>query len=128
MIILASIGWIFEVVFGSKKWTSTCERDKPSSLWLVQLSSSSKTRWFPCFRATWRLKSRIHSWKRVVSIQALVLLRYVIGKLWILTFLKHRGFAYFPIIRGGNLCDPSALAHKAIERRSLFFYVQKGVL
>jgi hypothetical protein len=36
-------------------------------------------------------------------------------------FLKHRGFAYFPIIRGGNLCDPSAFAHKAIDRRSLFF-------
>lgn len=36
-------------------------------------------------------------------------------------FLKHRGFAYFPIIRGGNLCDPSAFAHKAMDRRSLFF-------
>lgn len=36
--------------------------------------------------------------------------------------LKHRGFAYFPIIKGGNLCDPSAFAHKAIERRSLFFF------
>ena len=38
-----------------------------------------------------------------------------------LMFLKHRGFAYLPIIRRGSLCDPSAFAHKAIERRSLFF-------
>ena len=38
-----------------------------------------------------------------------------------LMFLKHRGFAYFPIIRGGNLCDPLAFAHRATERRSLFF-------
>jgi hypothetical protein len=38
-----------------------------------------------------------------------------------LTFLKHLGFAYLPIIKGGNLCDPSAFAHKATERRSLLF-------
>ncbi len=38
-----------------------------------------------------------------------------------LTFLKHLGFAYLPIIKGGNLCDPSAFEHKAIERRSLLF-------
>jgi len=29
--------------------------------------------------------------------------------------------AYLPIIKGGSLCDPSAFAHKATERRSLFF-------
>lgn len=36
-------------------------------------------------------------------------------------FLKHRRFAYFPITRGGNLCDPLAFAYKAIDKRSLFF-------
>jgi len=36
-------------------------------------------------------------------------------------FLKHWGFSYFPIIKGGSLCDPSAFAHKATDRRSLFF-------
>ena len=36
-------------------------------------------------------------------------------------FLKHLGLAYLPIIKGFNLCDLLALAHKAIERRSLFF-------
>ena len=50
-----------------------------------------------------------------------MLFRYIIGKLQMLMFLKHRGFAYFSIIKGGNLCDPSAFAHKATERRSLFF-------
>ena len=25
------------------------------------------------------------------------------------------------MIKGGSLCEPSALVHKAIERRSLFF-------
>jgi hypothetical protein len=39
----------------------------------------------------------------------------------ILTFLKHRGFAYLPIIKGGSLCDPSAFAHKATHSRSLLF-------
>ena len=50
-----------------------------------------------------------------------MLFRYIIGRFRILIFLKHRGFAYFPIIRGGNLCDPLAFAHRATERRSLFF-------
>ena len=59
--------------------------------------------------------------KVVISIQALGLFRYTIGKLWILIFLKHRGFVNFPIIKGFSLWDPSAFAHKAIERRSLFF-------
>jgi hypothetical protein len=35
--------------------------------------------------------------------------------------LKHRGFAYLPIIKGFSLCDPSAFEHKATERRSLHF-------
>jgi len=42
--------------------------------------------------------------------------------LLILTCLKHRGFAYLPIIKGFSLSDPSEFAHKAIERRSLFFF------
>ena len=46
---------------------------------------------------------------------------YVIGKLRISMFLKHCGFAYFLIIKGGNLCDPLAFAHRATDRRSLFF-------
>src|SRR5215204_4170614 len=47
---------------------------------------------------------------------------YTIGKLRMSMFLKHRGFAYFPIIKGGNLCDPSAFEHKATESHSLFFF------
>jgi hypothetical protein len=57
----------------------------------------------------------------VANIQALVLLQYFISKLFKLTLLKHRGFLYFPIINGFNLCDPSELTHKAIESLSLFF-------
>jgi hypothetical protein len=38
-----------------------------------------------------------------------------------LMFLKHLGLANFPIIKGDNLCEPSAFAYKAIESRSLFF-------
>jgi hypothetical protein len=36
-------------------------------------------------------------------------------------FLKHQGFLYFLIIKGDSLCDLSAFAHKATNRRSLFF-------
>ena len=57
----------------------------------------------------------------VANIQALELLRYVICKLLNLTLLKHRGFLDVPIINGFNLCEPSELAHKAIESLSLFF-------
>ena len=38
-----------------------------------------------------------------------------------INIFEHRGFANFPIIKGFSLCDPSAFAHKATERRSLFF-------
>ncbi len=38
-----------------------------------------------------------------------------------LIFLKHLGLANFPMIKGGSLCEPSALVHKVIERHSLFF-------
>ena len=45
----------------------------------------------------------------------------VIGKLLILIFLKYLRLAYLPITKGGNLCDLSAFAYKAIERYSLLF-------
>uniref|UniRef100_U9SJ26 Uncharacterized protein n=1 Tax=Rhizophagus irregularis (strain DAOM 181602 / DAOM 197198 / MUCL 43194) TaxID=747089 RepID=U9SJ26_RHIID len=35
-------------------------------------------------------------------------------------FLKQQGFLKFPMIKGFNLCDPSAFAYNAIERHSLF--------
>ena len=61
-------------------------------------------------------------------IQAFEFARYNTGRADLLIFLKHRGFANLPIIKGSNLCEPSAFAHKVIERRSLFFYVQKYIL
>ncbi len=120
MIIPASIGWIFEVVFGGRKWTSVYCKVRPSNLWLEQLSIRSNIRWPQCFKPTWWSNSRIHSWKSDVIIQALALLRYVIGIFWILIFLKQHGLSYLPIIRGFNLWELSAFTHNAIERRFLF--------
>ena len=53
-------------------------------------------------------------------IQALALLWYVIGMVWILMFLKQRGLLNFLMIKGFNLCELSAFAYNATERRSLF--------
>src|SRR5437660_1578571 len=60
--------------------------------------------------------------KMDVSIQALPLLQYFIRRLAISTFLKQRGFAYFPMISGSSLWEPSALAHSTIDRRFFFFF------
>ena len=35
-------------------------------------------------------------------------------------FLKQHGFLNFPMIKGFNLCEPSAFAYNATERYSLF--------
>ena len=121
MIIPASIGWILEVVLGGKKCTSTYFKDIPSHLWLEQLSRRSKTRWLQCLMPTWWSNSNNHSWKMVLSIQALELWWYTTGRLLILKFLKQQGFLYLPITRGLILCEPSAFAHNAMERRSIFF-------
>jgi hypothetical protein len=42
-------------------------------------------------------------------------------------FLKQRGLSNFPMIKGFNLCEPSAFAHNAIERRSLLTLRQQDV-
>jgi hypothetical protein len=120
MITPASIGWIFKVVFGSKKWTSVYRKVRPSNLWLEQLSRRSNMRWLWCFKPTWRSNSWIHSWNSDVIIQALALLRYVMGIDWIFIFLKQHGFSNFLMIKGFNLWELSAFAHNAIKRRSLF--------
>ncbi|CAH8623592.1 unnamed protein product [Dicrocoelium dendriticum] len=119
-----SIGCIKDVVMGGR-----------NSIWIffkkskfecaAQLSRSNNT--FLDWRCSSVSQSFTHSLKSVELIHAFLFARYTTGKLSILSPLKQRGLAYFPITSNFLLSVPDMFEQHKTVTRSIAFLQPKRV-